>query len=398
MRHDTNHERTERIDEALRDKWTSASALAGHPDLFEPSAAADCGSLPSGQQRGTQPQAAQPTGLDAVRDCPPWVLRGAKSQVAVGIDWMTLTGPMRDLEPVSSELERRFGPFVSKGGKGFQHGGSRLFANGAMIAFDDLDKENPIIRVELNGNVLSGMSGDEAVELLKVLLLGRKCTRIDIRLDWQCPDGERVGLIDLATASCRRDELCRARRWKPHEDMDGIERVGHGLYVGRRGKDGSGRYLRIYDKGLETGERSAGTWERFEVEHTSDVANDVAIAIAKADDWLYTSMAIALGAVDFRENNGSRELERRPRVSWWSQLLEGIEPVNVRSKRVPTSFERNVGWMRQAMAPKMKAMAIATGQTFGDVAADLLGDVLPHRDGERDAVVAGFLKYSKESA
>ncbi len=270
---DDKHEASkERIDRSLRDKWTSAKALAGHPALFDAAAACD-GLPPSVPERCGKPSQAVPTASGEVSGRPPWVLRGAKSQVAVGIDWLTITGPKSGLEEVTTMFEKTFGPWVSKGGKGFQHGGSRVFANGAVIAFDDADKERPIIRVELNGNALASITGDESVELLRWLLMGRKCTRIDVRLDWQCPDGERIGLIDLATASCRGDELCRARRWKPHEDMSGTERVGHGLYIGRRGKDGSGRYLRIYDKGLETGERPTGTWERYEVEHTQEVAN-----------------------------------------------------------------------------------------------------------------------------
>jgi len=379
-------------DNAIREKWTSAVALDGHADMFEPGVADRAvRERPVASGRSGQ-------GDPADTGCPPWVLRGAKSQVAVGIDWFTCTGPKAGLETVTTELERRFGTWISKAGVGFQRGGSRRFDRGVTISFDDDEKQKPIIRVELPGKALAGMDGDDVAALIRWLMLGRKCTRIDIRCDWQCPDGERVGLIDLVTRSCRHDEHCHAKRWRPYEDFDGVERVGHGVYIGKRGKDGSGRFVRVYDKGLETNERPAGTWERWEVEHSGEVANEVAVAVALSDGWVFTAMSIALGAVDFRQNNGSRELDRRPRVEWWSKVLEGVDPVNVREKRTPTDFERNVGWMRQTVAPKMKAMALASGQSFGEVAADLLGDVLPHRDGERDTVVAGFIKYRADAS
>jgi DNA relaxase NicK len=312
--------------------------------------------------------------------------------VAVGIDWLTITGPKSDLEDVTTELERQFGAWTSKGGKGFQRGGSRVFDLGVVISFDDPDKERPIIRVEVSGKALAGMEGGEVYALLRYLLMGRKCTRIDTRLDWQCPDGQRVGLIDLVVQSCRRCEQCHARRWKLIEDNDGVESAGHGAYLGKRGKDGSGRFVRVYDKGLETTERPAGTWERWEVEHSGDVANDVAVKIACDDDWMYTAKTIALGAVDFRENNGSRELARRPRVAWWEQVLDGVEPVTVREKRTATTFERWQAWLSRAAMPVMKSMAAQSGQTVGQVADDLFAQVQPHRDGERHFAVAGFLK------
>jgi len=174
------------------------------------------------------------------------------------------------------------------------------------------------------------------------------------------------------------------------------DRVGYGCYIGLRGKAGSGRYLRIYDKGLQTGDRPAGTWERFEVEHTQDIANQVAVKIGTADDWLNAAMAIALGTVDFREKNGSRELARRPRLKWWSQVLEGIEPVRVRERRSVTTIDSWRGWLGRAAIPALKAVAIHSGQSEADLLHDLFADVLPHREGERHPVVFDYNMHRKE--
>lgn len=297
-------------------------------------------------------------------DRPPLVTRGANlPEGEVGIDWVTVTMPREHLEEVTQRLEECIGPCTI--GKGFNgYGSGRHFAYAAAIAYSDEDR--PELCVKLPGDTCGRLGSLGVLELLAwVYGQGGKATRIDVRSDFK---GESLDLIDLVRESCERRQLCRCRRWKTEEPRgnDGAY-LGRGVTLGRRGKDGSGRYVRVYDKGLETGEALARTWERWETEFCKDAADQVARVLIEADDWKRDALAVALGAVEFREWTGSASLVRRPLAAWWSAFLGGVRPVLVKAKRTPTTLKGFVGWVGRCVLPTLTTMAHESGQSVQSV-------------------------------
>ncbi|MEM9419003.1 MAG: replication initiation factor domain-containing protein, partial [Planctomycetota bacterium] len=293
-------------------------------------------------------------------DSPPLVTRGAKlHEGEVGIDWVTVTMPRLYLEDVTRRLEEYLGP--SNIGKGFNgYSAGRHFAYGAGIAYSD--EERLELCVNLSGDTCSRLGPRAILELVSwAFQQDGKATRIDVRVDFK---SENLNLIDLVRASCERGELCRCRRWKPEEPRtnDG-DYLGRGINLGLRGKKGSGRYVRIYDKGLETGESPARTWERWETVFSKDSADQVAHMLIDSADWKCDALAAALGAVDFHEVNGSASLIRRPLASWWVSFLAGVKPILVKAQRTPTNLHRWGGWMRRSVIRTLKAISRETGLT-----------------------------------
>lgn len=375
-------------------------------------------SSPGQQARDGQAASPPPSrddGRERIAPCPPLVIRGANKKgeaydVSVGIDWFRVTSPIKQHAAVLAELTARFGP--PQPGRGIHfYEASWRFANKAILAYDvDGDKGHCI---DLPGEALATMEPDEAVAFCRSLLWGRRCTRIDARIDWQADEG--VGLIDACISSCRAGELCRARKFKPQEECtNSLIRTAYGVCFGKRGNDGSGRYVRVYDKGLETGERPEGTWERWEAELTGDVAADAAVRIlgetgrpdgerptasdrpsGEPTSWYHAAMSIALGCVEFREQNGSTALERRPLAAWWAALLENVRPVVIVAKRMPTSLERWTGWMRRCGMPTLVGMAAMTDEPVYQVMERLgLLNVLPSRDAATKPPVWQYAEYS----
>lgn len=312
----------------------------------------------------TPPRPDGGTGLGSpFDDCPPLVIRGANKkgmEVSVGLDWFRVTSASRDWMPVKYELECAFGP--ARIGKGLDfYDASFRFANGAKLLFDMQGDKGHCI--DLPGDALREFTPDDAVLFCGSLMFGRKCTRMDIRIDWRTDEG-LVGLIDQVQASCTSGELCRVRTWEPkikHHVRDGV--VAKGINLGTRGKNGSGRYIRIYDKGLESGECSIGQWERWESELTGDVANQAAAIVLIADAWRKTAADVALGCVDFRVVNGSTALSRRPRVGWWADLLAAMEPVTVVEVRPKTNLDTWITWARKTVGQMLTDLGAATEQS-----------------------------------
>jgi len=163
--------------------------------------------------------------------------------------------------------------------------------------------------------------------------------------------------------------------------------------LGRRGNVGSGRYARVYDKGLETKTAGANQWQRFEVEYTGQVAAFALAMLLESERdgmarmvvdprvesktcWEDQAVAMALGAFDFREVTGSRELGRRPRVSWWAAFVGQVECVRVKAaKPVARSLKATARWVRKCVAPTLVSMMRRSGRSLMEVLTDLVGSV-----------------------
>jgi hypothetical protein len=161
------------------------------------------------------------------------------------------------------------------------------------------------------------------------------------------------------------------------EDFNGVELCGRGVYIGSRGENGSGRFVRVYDKGLESGQAAAGEIIRWELESSADVARQIwadFVAVLGNDSSGGATALLAarvVGAVDFRTPDC--RLDRSERSSWWSAFLELVgRPVLCRARQKVTRLAGHVAWLRRTVVPKIAACAKATGQDFKAVALELL--------------------------
>jgi len=218
-------------------------------------------------------------------------------------------------------------------------------------------------------------------------------TRIDVAVDFR---GEGLRVVQDVISGCRRGEVtgARADNFKVHEQgRNGCR--GLGVSIGSRGKNGSGRFVRCYDKGLETGELSANEWHRFEAEFSKDVAATALTWILQGQvmkengfepmlvrwrnweptpGWEISAAQCAFGAMDFRECNGQRSLERRPRAAWFAALLGVIEPHRVRCRRlVMRSLEATGRWLGNQVMPTLVAMSRVAGRPVQRVLEDIVG-------------------------
>lgn len=295
---------------------------------------------------------------------PPSVQRGAElHQGEVDIDWVTLTLPREYLEDLTQYLEPILGPCnIGKGFSGYSEG--RHFPFSMCIAYSH--EQRPECCVKVPGSACQQLGSRAILEFITwVYDQGGHATRIDVRSDFK---GKRLDLIDLAYAGCEDRQLCRCRCWEMREPRSNTgEYLGRCLTLGKRGKNGSGRFVRIYDKGLETGEATIHTWERWETEFTKSAADQVAQQLIESNDWKREALAFALGAVEFRDWTGSASLARRPLAPWWLAFLADVEPILVKTNRIGTDLDRWGGWFRRCVLPTFTTMAIEAGTDIHDV-------------------------------
>ncbi|MEM6674726.1 MAG: replication initiation factor domain-containing protein [Planctomycetota bacterium] len=288
----------------------------------------------------------------------------------VTLDWLRTVHPAEERSNLVALLRSVFGPCEERSGKFFYAEGV-TWGNAACVFWGSRAGSKETCCVDLTGGALAELDPHARIELCRRLARGARVTRLDVAVD--AFDPECVGLIAAATAGCAAGELCGARIWEPREAFSCGERVAYGLNLGRRGRDGSGRYVRAYDKGLEQRTLPEGRWERFEVEFSGDCANEVAVAVLDSGDWERAAFERACGAVGWREVNGRSELGRRPVVEWWEKWCEGYTPQSTTEKRRRTSLDRYTAWLRDTVLPTVRRLALQADQSMAGVIETLIG-------------------------
>jgi hypothetical protein len=280
------------------------------------------------------------------------------------VDWVRFRIGRSHLGFIAARLSEVFGPVERRPGTAarFRMPAARRWACGAFVAFDDDPDGREFVVVEVPGGAVAALPEDEQGRLLFDLTArGGVCTRIDLAVDWHQPAEDRIGQVH---AACEAGMLTGARRYKyEYERRPAGGLLSEQVRMGARGGDGSGRFVRVYDKGLESGEATAGEWVRWELEATGTVAAEVALLILGTDwsGWQERARAIALGSVDFRERTGRRELALRPRASWWDAILGGLACVRVQAGPRVRSSLGLLSWLRTAVAPTIATLAADIG-------------------------------------
>lgn len=327
------------------------------------------------------------------------VTRGVKSHV--GLDWIRLTGPMASASRCFDVLTKIYGEKIERrNGRHFYERGTYWPSGAALL--EGHKSQTAAILVELPGSALSVLTAFDRVKLLHDLSWqGMRATRIDVAVDFI---GGEVDVITCTRSACYAGELCQAKRWEPHDGFSGGLRDKYGVSMGSRGKSGSGRYVRVYDKGLETGEHPEGRWHRWEAEFTGDCAVEVQHQLTAhvqqladggftiASGWEQTAAGVAFGAVDFREVNGQTSYARRPRSSWWDQFVGTVKRIVVKAMPKASRLITYARWMRYQVLPSLKAMGDSVGLPWSQIAEMVAGDFEVSNSVRRSPVVDEFCR------
>ncbi len=340
--------------------------------------------------------AARVRGGSAVEGSPPCVIRGAEcpppslskpeSGVYLTLDWVRACGPDGLIHSVREFLVSRFGEPEARDGLYFCKAGE-VYPGGVKLLYDH---PSGVCVVEASGSALAPMTAKERVEFVQALKrLGLHGTRIDLAGDFV---DQGLVLYDSALASCKADELCGARVFNSVESRTVDEWKGRTLYIGLRGGNGSGRFVRIYDKGLETQTGEVGEWERYEVEFTDQPARMAFALLADAPDWAECHKSLMLGAVEFRVATGDAHRSRRPLVAWWAAMVQAVETVRHAAARPLAEFKRWKKWAAKCVIPTLDSMCRKMNIGFEELLVHLAE---PSRE-PKHAVIGGVIDQARQ--
>jgi len=304
--------------------------------------------------------------------------------VYVRLDWLRVTGQESMRESLVAICERHFGKHTrsSRGAMHFDTGVE--WEPGVLLSHGHRCR---VCMLDVRGERLRRLSESEAFALLDELMRGGfVATRLDGAIDWV---GQDARLYERAVESCEAKQLCGARTYSPQPRLRTAgSAVSRLLTLGDRK---SPIYGRIYDKGLEQRAAPVGYWERLEIEFKKDRAADLGrLLVNSGERWLDVLRDHVVGAIDFREVTSRGELDRRPRCSWWSQLIEDMTPRRLIPDTAPRCFNAWLEAFQVSYGRRILQMARAASRNPSDLVAEFLTSVTPSRGDS--AVLREFLE------
>lgn len=325
-----------------------------------------------GGPRGAGP-AARPQAVGAEISQSPKGNTGDKltRDVVIRHDWLNMTFPVASRDLVQQVIEQYLGASVRRERGANTYAESVGWDVGCLLAWSEA---RPECWLSMNGDSCDLILPEHKLELLRELMkLGGKCTRIDVAIDVV---RDLVGMEDVHAAA-RADQVVGFRRYDPRRvlrDMSTGELEQDQANFGRRGRDGSGRYVRVYDKGLESDGKL--DFIRFEAELSGDTAAHVfSEYICYCEDQADLERVLgrlAVGSIDFAEKTGAHShRDRYKRLGWWDRIVSLVGSARVKVERVPATLERSVEWLKTA-TPVVLARLVQVVDNAGMAGVDLL--------------------------
>lgn len=163
----------------------------------------------------------------------------------------------------------------------------------------------------------------------------------------------------------------------------GVGIVHDELTFGRRGSFGSGEYLRIYDKKMES--EGLNDAIRYEDELCDDKAKTFFNGIVEAfglggcEKMLSVIGQTVGGCIDFirrTERAGDKNLNRLDRYPFWQKIIDGIGSAKLIGKVIIRTIEKSLNWfehgvvgtaqmLRKALGPE-KWLELVVGRSMDD--------------------------------
>lgn len=298
------------------------------------------------------------------------VIPGSQSQKGnpTGVHWLRISFDFKQLDSVKAMVSSFFGVCEICYNGILSYSARHVWLSGVSLCFD----EDPELRQKAHrGRITLDVPGSACQELTApdLLLLLQYCqefngktTRIDVYFD----DYSRRVTMDVLRDTIRQRDFSGWRIVNVSHTLDCSKKENDGVIYyaiafGRRGSKGSGKYLRIYDKNLESdGEENCIRWE---VEFTQEFAIKVFNILAGADGNLEV-FAIACGALiggimKFVHRNGDKNITRLELYDWWESITKDLGVLVVRIAKKKNSLTGMIEWTERQVSQTLAVIGLS---------------------------------------
>lgn len=277
-----------------------------------------------------------------------------EEQLKAGIDWLAVTFPRVRFSEVSQLVESLFSEPLVRQSHGWKfYTESYRSPQGVLLADRRMEGDSlcPEAYLSIPASCL-GLLQLEGQGLLFATLyeLGARSSRLDARID----DYGKTITIEKVEEAVRSGNVAHFKNFRFIESGSiAGSGTGRTIEFGARGKRGSGKFLRIYDKSVES--RGHIDCIRVELELSGARSRDCFAILAQTPPELWPELigGWIKSAIAFVDRSVSDKLYRCPLLSWWAELVDRFSELSLSVDRPTKSIEKVKKWLQKQVAPSL---------------------------------------------
>lgn len=284
----------------------------------------------------------------------------------VGIHWMRNSFDYKEIGEVAAFISTFFGDYDKDEYCTLNYTTRFIWPNGVSLNYDaDPERRKRLhrerITLDIPGSACDELTAPDKLLLIEALEKEFNCksTRLDVYFD----DYERtVDMEKLRIVAEKKDfsvfQVASANYTynRTRKENDGL--VYDAVTFGRRASKGSGAFLRVYDKNLESnGEQNCIRWE---LELTQKKAQKVFTILAGCDGNLEAFAticgAVIGGCVNFvhrTERSGDKNIIRLAEYDWWTSIKETLHTLSLRIAKKKNTLTGMIEWQKIQVMPSL---------------------------------------------
>jgi len=286
------------------------------------------------------------------------VKRGVNSQIKneVGLHWLRISIARQYLPKVRGYLDFYFGESAQDAYGLWSYDSRFYWPCGASLNYDSAAARSDSVHngkftVEIPGQALDGIAQtDLHLFLLNLRQFSPTCTRCDVFFDDYRRTITPSELHDVA----KIHDYSGFRKSQIKQGYDSGRLIHDEIDFGKRGPNGSGQYLRTYDKFLES--KGKKNCIRFEVEFTKERAHkvfDKLSQVTSVDAFATLCGSLVGGSIKFVHRNGDKNISRLDVYKFWQEILDLLGSVVIRIPTKETDIAGKYKYIYRQVSPTL---------------------------------------------
>jgi len=280
----------------------------------------------------------------------------------VGVHWLRNSFDHKKLEKVKAWVSNFFGESTLKDYGKLGYGRHYAWESGVSLCFDADPENNPNshrgrITLDVPGKACAELTAPDLLLFMEgCQALDCKCKRIDVFWDdyKRIVSLEELGRVaDVGDFSMFRISSANRTKNRTRKENDGL--LYNAVTFGRRGCKGSGKYLRVYDKNLESnGESNCIRWEcEFSQEKAQEVFTWLVGASGNLDVFATLCGSLIGGCINFVHRTGEKHIGRLDVYEFWQEVIKLLGVLSVRIAKKENTLTGTIEWVEKQVAPSL---------------------------------------------